>query len=176
MIIVYKILLITLKVILFAVQTLGIYFIIHYLPKYIKRKDGECQGTFETTVGKDLQDTVDKNIIPGKMPVTKSTGLCGKVITIRGIDYLVMGENIETLDTRLPARSRVSLILYRKGKLKDYLLYPEDADKFYRKYSKTGPVRSREIRRDVRSFCNSACIQDCTECILKKYGKGHKAE
>ena len=169
-----KILLITLKVILFTVQTLGIYFIIHYLPRYIGKKKGKICSSIDIDIDKRTQRFIDTEIIPTSDSMTCSTGLVGKKIKYNGHRYLVIGEFLGAIGRG--SRNNVTLLMYRDGKLTKKIFQDEQISILYKKYSKTGPVRSREIRRDVRDFCSKSCIFDCTECILKKYGKGHKAE
>lgn len=173
MIIVYKILLITLKVILFVVQTLGIYFLIHNIPIWRRKRTGASAG-FEIFISKDVQKNLNE-YLAAKEPIYMSSSLCGKTIHLDGKDYIVFGENLESISRNI-GKSTTTLTLYRDGKLSSYRLTAEKDKELYERYSKRGPVKSREIRRDVRDFCNNACILDCTECILKKYGKGHKVK
>lgn len=174
MIVVYKIILIVLKVLLFSVETLGVFFLIHNIPKWRKRRKG-AYGAYETFVNDSLKERLDE-MIKSRKPVFESGGgLVGKSVRVEGKDYLVMGEVLEKIITRHPENSTSTLLLYRDGHLRSYSLGPEKSKELYTKYSKTGPVRSREIRKDVKMFCNNSCIQDCTECILKKYGKNNKA-
>lgn len=174
MIIFYKILLITLKLILFVVQTLGIYFLIHNIPIWRKKRSG-ANASYELFITKDAQKTLNE-YLSGKQPIYESSSLCGKTIRLDGKDYIVFGENIESINYKHIEKSATTLMVYRDGKISSYKLTPEKEKELYERYSKRGPVRSREIRRDVRAFCNNACILDCTECILKKYGKGHKVK
>lgn len=169
-----KILLIILKVILFTVQTLGVYFIIHYLPRYIGKKKGKICSSIDIDIDKKTQSFIDTEIIPTSDSMTCSTGLVGKKIQYKGRRYLIIGEMIGAIGRGRD--NNVTLIMYRDGKLTSKVFKDEEVSILYRKYSKTGPVKSREIRRDVRDFCTKSCIFDCTECVLKKYGKGHKAE
>ena len=174
MIVFYKILLVVLKVILFTVQTLGVYFLIHNIPIWRKKRTG-ASASYEMFLSKDVQKTLNE-FLADRKPVYESSSLCGKTIRLDGKDYIVFGENIESINSRNIEKSVTTLMLYRDGKLLSYRLTPEKDKDLYEKYSKRGPVRSRELRKDVRDFCNNACILDCTECILKKYGKGHKVK
>jgi len=174
MIVFYKILLVVLKVILFTVQTLGIYFLIHSIPIWWKKRNG-ANASYELFISKDAQKTLNE-YLAAKEPVYEGSGLCGKTIRLDGKDYIVFGENVELINYRHIKKSATILMIYRDGKIGAYKLTPEKEKELYERYSKRGPVRSREIRRDVRDFCNNACILDCTECILKKYGKGHKVK
>ena len=182
--IVYKIILILLKVILFSLQTLGLWYLIHFIPQWKRAKNGGLVGSYEFDFNKDFREKLDRHLAKdnSKMtPIIESGGLVGKTVRLKGGDEgIVLGVFLEHIDPRQPQKGRTTLVIYRgkkgRGKLETVVLYRKDDKELYSKYNKTGPVKSREIRKDVRLFCNNSCIQDCTECILKKYGKGHKAE
>lgn len=149
----------------------GVYCAIMKLIKFIDNKIDKKSGKINFKVAYDIEKPVQNaldDIITRQGVTGTSNGIAGKVVNIGGNPVIVLSIVIINIDSY---SSTFDLIYYRNGKIGKYRVDNknrlEDAEKYFRE----APIRSREIRRDVRAFCNSACILDCQDCILHKYGK-----
>jgi len=143
----------------------------------LRNKKGSYSFTFDIQGmdGEDksgLEQRIEKRIdISG----TSDNGIIGKVISINGKTILPICVCLANISGFC---ARVYQIVYidPRGKLGEIRVSREDYNSLLKKYNTKGPVRSREIRRDVRNFCENYCIQDCTGCVLKCYGKIDKTK
>ena len=96
-------------------------------------------------------------------------GLVGKIVKKGRKEYLVL--SCDVIPDMRSIKYRLRLYSYDTRSTK-YILVSglRDID-FLKKYGVLSqqPIRSRVMRRDVKNFCNNMCIQDCSECVLKKY-------
>ena len=153
---------------------LGIIYVVKSAINMIKvlrnRRSGNIVCNVAVNIPKKVQDNLD-NKINRRQDLTFTKSLVGKTITIDEEKYIV----ILILTLSVPGQDRYDgefrLLLYSRGKLAWKTINSVEHYDLYEKFCAPKPLRSREIRRDVRKFCNSSCILDCTDCILKKYGK-----
>lgn len=133
----------------------------------VNKKTGKINFEIKYEIEKSVQGTLDE--IVEKQSVTgTSNGIAGKVVSIGGKPAIVLSIVIINVDS---SSSTFDLIYYREGKIGRYRVDSKHKLDSAERYFKESPVRSRAIRRDVRTFCNSSCILDCQDCILHKYGK-----
>jgi hypothetical protein len=135
--------------------------------KRADKKEGKINFEIKYDVDKSVQGTLDE-IIEKQAVTGTSNGIAGKVVSIGGKPAIVLSIVIINIDS---CSSTFDLIYYRDGKIGRYRVDSKNRLDLAERYFKEAPVRSRAIRRDVRTFCNSSCILDCQDCILQKYGK-----
>ena len=106
---------------------------------------------------------------------TSDSGIIGKVISLNGKMVLPICVCLANMHD-FCARAYQIIYIDPIGRLREARVDKEEYNSLLKKYNAKGPVRSREIRRDVRNFCENYCIQDCTGCVLKCYGKIDKTK
>jgi len=122
----------------------------------------------------DVQKSLNREV--GACHSLNDTGsLVGKIIDIDGDKYLVLSSTIKSISQNDPQDSTFDIVLYRDGKIYRQELGSNKSTELYNRYCTQKPVKSREIRRDVRKFCSNQCILDCTDCVLRKYGKSNSS-
>lgn len=137
------------------------------IEKMINEAKGKIICKQSLQIPKNAQELLDKKIKEGKH-LNTTESLVGKQINYEGEEYLVIQTTVTSINESYGPD--ITLILYSNGRLRTAVIGPWASAELYEKCLPK-PIRSREIRRDVKRFCNSSCILDCTDCILKKYGK-----
>ena len=143
----------------------------------IRNKKGSYSFNFDIRGINGEEKSGLKQRIENRVDISGASkdGIIGKVISLNGKAVLPICVCLANM-SGFCARAYQIVYIDSRGNLGETRIDREEYNSLLKKYSTKGQIRSREIRRDVRSFCENYCIQDCTGCVLKCYGKIDKTK
>lgn len=143
----------------------------------IGHKKGNYSFNFDIRGINGEDKSVVKQRIENRVDISGASkdGIIGKIISLNGKAILPICVCLANMHG-FCARAYQIVYIDSRGSLGETRIDREEYNSLLKKYNTRGQIRSREIRRDVRSFCENYCIQDCTGCVLKCYGKIDKTK